>query len=83
MKRLIVSLDEDTANLLDKKVNKADTVRKALRLYHGDITTDSIEGLRASYTLLTKELKEQRELLQQLYELVEASTSQHTSPWHD
>lgn len=48
MRRLIVTIDDPLDDWLSKELNQAETVRKALRLYHGDITApDSIESLRA------------------------------------
>lgn len=80
MKRINITLDEETANLLDGKLNKSETIRQALLIHNGDVSTDTITGLRLSYDVLRKELKQQTELLQQLYELIEKRDSK---PWFD
>lgn len=58
MRKLLVTLDDDLSKELAKYPNQNEIVRKALRLYIGDITTDTVEGLRASYEIITKYLKE-------------------------
>lgn len=57
MRRLIVNLDEDLDLWLAKQTNQNDTVRKALKLYKGNITTDSAEGIYQSYIKLGKYMK--------------------------
>lgn len=58
MRKLLVTLDDELDTLLSKYPNQNEVVREATRLYIGDITTDTLEGLRASYVLITKHLKE-------------------------
>lgn len=58
MKKLLVVLDDETANLLAHEKNKSETVRQAIKYIKMDITPDTIEGLRASYGQLTKKLIE-------------------------
>lgn len=58
MKRLIITLDEETFNLLKKKSNMSQTVREALDLYLSDIIPDTLDGLRAAFTKLKKDTEE-------------------------
>lgn len=46
MRKLLVTLDDDLSKKLATYPNQNEVVRKALRLYIGDISADSIEGLR-------------------------------------
>lgn len=52
MRKLLVTLDDELDKELAKYPNQNETVREALRLYNGDIGTDTIAGLRESYKLL-------------------------------
>lgn len=54
MKKLLVVLDDETANLLSKEKNKSETVRQAIKYIKMDITIDKLEDLRKSYQILTK-----------------------------
>lgn len=58
MRKLLVTLDDDLSPLLAKYPNQNEIVRKALRLYIGDITTDTVDGLRTSYKIIAKRLNE-------------------------
>jgi hypothetical protein len=58
MRKLLVTLDDDLANLLAKYPNQNEVIRESLRLYIGNITTDTREGLRASFLVIAKGLKE-------------------------
>lgn len=55
MRRLNITLDEETDNLLKGKTNQADTVREAIRMYHGGITTDKLAGMQAAFVQLRKQ----------------------------
>lgn len=61
MRRLVVNLDDDLDLWLTGKVNQNDTVRKALKLYKGDITTDTVEGMRVAYARIIQLLQKQTE----------------------
>ena len=63
MKKLLVVFDDETFNLLAKEPNMSETVRKAVKLYIGHISPDTIEGIRASYKKIHEELKEQTSIL--------------------
>jgi hypothetical protein len=58
MKKLLVVLDDETANLLARDKNKSETVRQAVKYIKLDITPDKLEGLRLSYNQLTRKLIE-------------------------
>jgi metal-responsive CopG/Arc/MetJ family transcriptional regulator len=58
MRKLLVTLDDELSTLLEGYPNQNEIVRKALRLYIGNISTDTVEGLRASYQMIIKQLKE-------------------------
>lgn len=58
MRKLLVTLDDELSKVLEGFPNQNEIVRKATRLYTSNITTDTVEGLRASYTIITKTLKE-------------------------
>lgn len=58
MKALLIKFDDETAKELAKFPNMSQTVRDATKLYIEHISTDTVEGLRASYKLISKQLKE-------------------------
>lgn len=49
MRKLLVTLDDDLGKELAKYPNQAGIVRNALRLYMGDIRTDTVVGIRKTY----------------------------------
>lgn len=49
MKRISITVDEETLNLLEGKVNKSETIRKALEIYNGDVSTDTLAGMRQAF----------------------------------
>lgn len=58
MKRISITVDEQTANLLKGKVNKSETIRKALEVYNGDVSTDTLAGMREAFRRIEKKLDE-------------------------
>lgn len=71
-------LDDDLDKVLAKVPNQSQVVREALRLYMCDISTDTLEGLRAAFHRLeqgqheaTKRFNEQFELVEKLYNSIE------------
>lgn len=48
-RKLLVTLDDELDLWMAGQANQADTVRKALMLYKGDISTDTVSGIRQSY----------------------------------
>lgn len=71
MRRLVVNLDDDLDLWLGKQVNQNETVRKALELYKGDITTDTIPGLRQSYAILRTMMEEKFEYYDMVFAQLE------------
>lgn len=68
MTRLMITLDEESANLLEGKTNKAHIVREAIKLYHGSITPDTVDGIRAASIQIKQQ---QEELMNMLFEMNE------------
>lgn len=66
MRRLVVTLDDELSPLLAKYPNQNEIVRQALRLYIGDIATDTREGLRSSLSIVAAQLKKQDHKLQDM-----------------
>lgn len=58
MNKLLIVLDEESSHLLKDIPNKSENIRQAIKLYNGHILPDTAEGLRASYKIIVKSLKE-------------------------
>lgn len=58
MKKLLLTLDDETFNLLAKEKNKSQTIRDSIKIYKSDISTDTIQGFRAAFVLIKEQLKE-------------------------
>lgn len=58
MKKILVSFDDELANLLAKEKNMSEAIRKGTELYILHIVPDTLKGLRASYVQIFKQLKE-------------------------
>lgn len=58
MEKLLVVLDDETANLLRNKKNKSAFVRESVKYMSMDMTPDTIEGLRVSYNQLAVKIKD-------------------------
>lgn len=58
MKKLLVVLDDETAHLLEQKINKSAFVREAIKYMSMDITPDKMDGLRVSFLQVAAKLKE-------------------------
>lgn len=58
MKKLLIVFDEETASLLEAYPNKSEIIRQATKLYIEHISTDTVEGMRASYKIINKQLRE-------------------------
>ena len=63
MKKLLVVLDDETANLLAHKKNKSEFVRESIKYMSMDISTDTLEGMRLSYKAIAKKLNDMDEKL--------------------
>lgn len=75
MKRISITVDEETINLLAGKVNKSEMIRQALKVYNGDISTDTLAGMREAFRKLQQSQQEMEqsinEQLQYVTEMVE------------
>jgi len=72
MKKRMISLDEKTANLLEKSPNASETIRQALMIYNEDISTDTLAGMRQAFRLLAEQQEKQHEeLTNMLFEMNE------------
>ena len=58
MKKLLVVLDDETANLLESKRNKSQFIRESVKYMSMDISTDTIEGMRKSYKAVVRKLED-------------------------
>ena len=58
MRKLLVTLDDELSPLLAKYPNQSEIVRKALRLYIHDISTDDMAQIKASYKIIVSVLKD-------------------------
>lgn len=77
MRRMIVTLDNSLDDWLKTMPNQSETVREALRLYHGDITTGTVAGMREAFTQLLNEFRESQQRSVELYELLERVTNRY------
>lgn len=72
MRRLVVNLDNTLDEWLKGEANQNETIRKALYLYKGDITTpDTIAGLRKSYIKLLKYMQDKHEYYDSVFSQLE------------
>lgn len=74
MRRLVVNLDNTLDEWLAGFANQNEIVRNALELYKGDITTDTVQGIRLAYIDLKKYMEKKFEyydgVFQQLEKLI-------------
>ena len=68
MRKLLVTLDDELDEVLARYPNQNEVVREALRLYNGDIRTDTIAGLRQSYKALLDYTKSKHEHYDSVFE---------------
>jgi hypothetical protein len=66
MKKLLVTLDDETASLLAKFPNKSGMMREATKLYLGHILTDTVDGMRASYLIVGRRLESMNDKIDKL-----------------
>ena len=71
MKRILITIDEKTANLLEGSPNRSETVRQALKVYHEDISTDTLAGMRKAFRISLEKQEELETQIIYLTELVE------------
>ncbi len=58
MKKILVAFTDEQAKVLAKQVNMSATVRSAVDIYIESISTDTLEGMRASYETIAKAIKQ-------------------------
>lgn len=75
-----MTLDEEMDKELAKYPNQADVVRKALRLYHGDITTDSIKAIQIRQAKIHNRLIGIENAITRLSDSMHVSVDKH-SEW--
>jgi len=63
MKKILVSIDEDTANLLEGSVNKSETIRESIKVYKQYILPDSVDGFRVAFQMTAQNIKRLDELM--------------------
>jgi hypothetical protein len=71
MRRLLITLDDELDPWMARQANQSETVRNALNIYKGDISTDTIQGLRQSYTRLTKYMEDKFEYYDSVFKQLE------------
>jgi hypothetical protein len=71
MRRLVVNLPNTLDEWLAGQPNQNETVRKALEIYKGDITTDTLEGMRIAFGRVLKKQQEMEARFNEQYEMVE------------
>lgn len=56
MKRILLIITDKQSKELEKYPNRSEAIRNAIDIYIEHISTDTIQGLRKSYTLLNNKL---------------------------
>ena len=72
MKRINLTIDEETAKVLAGKINKSEFIRESILIHNDAVSTDTIQGIKKAFQILIKEQKESQERLVELYEKVES-----------
>jgi hypothetical protein len=70
MRKLLITLDDDLDLWLKDEVNQNDTIRKALKLYKGDISTDTLAGIRQTYQIVLSKLETHDESFKRMDKLI-------------
>ena len=58
MKKKLIVFDDESAKVLDGKINQSHYVREAVKYMSMDITPETIDGMRKGWNALTKKLEE-------------------------
>ncbi len=72
MKRINLTIDDETAKVLAGKVNKSEFIREAILIHNDAVSTDTISAIKDYFTKTLKQQKETQERLIELYEKVES-----------
>jgi hypothetical protein len=67
MRKLLLTLDDDMDKELAKYPNQSEILREAFRIYKLDISTDTVAGMRKSYTVLKKFMEERFDVYDQSF----------------
>jgi hypothetical protein len=63
MKRIIITIDDETAKVLAREKNQSAAVRDALKVYQSDVPTDTIGAMRTAFTALRKKQEDHEKML--------------------
>jgi len=67
VRKLLITLDDELDPWLAGQANQNQTVRNALLIYKGDISTDTVAGLRQSYKVLRAYMEDKFENYDQVF----------------
>lgn len=76
MKRILLTIDDETANLLDGEVNRSETIRNAVHLYKRDILPDTVEGFRSAFIRTNDTLDKMQSELKEIESILSYISSQ-------
>lgn len=80
MRKLLVTLDDEMDKVLASYPNQNDIVRKALRLYNGDITTESIKSIQLRLVKINQRLASIENAVTKIANMSNVSIDEH-SDW--
>lgn len=58
MKKVLITLNEETVNLLKNEPNKSAYIRSAIKRYSEDISDRKLTGLRTGYKVIAEKLSD-------------------------
>ncbi len=67
MRKLLLTLDDDMSKELAKYPNQSEVLREAFRIYKLDISTDTVAGMRKSFTVLKKYMESKFEYYDRVF----------------
>jgi metal-responsive CopG/Arc/MetJ family transcriptional regulator len=71
VKRILLTITDKQAKELEKYPNRSEAIRNAIDIYIEHISTDTIQGLRKSYTLLSNKLDSKFEYYDYVFKQLE------------
>lgn len=78
MRKLLITLDDEMDKVLASYPNQSDVVRKALRLYNGDITTESIKSIQLRLVKINQRLASIENGITKIADMGNVSIDKHT-----
>jgi len=66
-----ITIDEETAKVLEGKLNKSETIRQALLIHNEAVSTDTLASMRQSFQKLLVRMTELEERFIEQYDMVE------------